>query len=159
MFNLIASLRVGGETVAPKSDVRVFDGQLDTRLRWEAHLWDVEAKNTSQMLAMSRLKGSTRGATFAKVRQIYSPVIQPALTYGAPVWHQRAIDGATKGKERRLEIYENQALRNITGAFKRFDTRTIESEAHIAPIGLTLDQLQDQPTNRSLNSDVAPIVR
>ena len=96
------------------------------------------------MLALSRLGGSTWGATFTKARYIYNAVIQPALIYGTPIWHRRSADGALKGKEKHLAIYQNQALRNVTGAFKKASIKTIEAEANIPPLSTTLDRLQDQ---------------
>jgi len=100
------------------------------------------------MLALSRLGASTWGATFAKARQIYSSIVRPAITYGASVWHQRGNGGRLRGKEHRLEVLQNRALRNVTGAFKKVSTQTMEAEAYTPPIHTTLNKLQDKATLR-----------
>lgn len=147
-FDMTAGLRIGNTSINPKADVRILEVQLDTKLHWGAHLREIEGKNATQMLAMNRLGASTWGATFSKARTIYTSVVRPALTYAASIWHRRGKHGRLAGRERRLEIMQNQALRNISGAFKKTSTRTIEAETYIPPIGLTLNRLQDQTTLR-----------
>lgn len=148
-FNMTAGLRIDSADIQPKTDIRILGVQLDTKLRWGPHLREVEGKNATQMLAMSRLGASTWGATFARARTIYTTVVRPALTYGASVWHNRGTTGRLAGKEKRLELLQNQALRNITGGFKKLSTRTLEAETYVPPIGHILNQLQDQATLRA----------
>ena len=154
-FNMMASLCTAEVEISFKQDIRILRIQIDIKLRWGAHLCKVKAKNATQMLAMTRLGASTWGATFAKARQIYCMVVRPALTYRASVWHTRGPSGKLAGKERRLETLQNRGLRNITGAFKRTSTATLEAEAYVSPIATQLNKLQDQATHRMLLNDRA----
>lgn len=64
------------------------------------------------------------------------------------MWHRRSNKGNLRGKERRLAVIQNQALRNVTGAFKILNTETLEAEAYTPPIGMFMDQMQDRSTLR-----------
>lgn len=143
-FDMTAALPLGEVSVRPKESARVLGVQVDSKLRWGPHIRNTEAKHATQVLALSQLGGSTWGATFSKARCIYRAVVLPALTYGAQIWHQRGARGAPKGKERRLEVCQNQALRNISGAFKKTCTKVLEAETFIPPIDIALDRLQDR---------------
>ena len=147
-FNMAANITFEGRTITPKEHIRILGIQIDTKLRWGPHLQKIEEKNATQMLAMSKLGASTWGATFARARQIYTSVVRPAITYGASVWHQRGKGDKPAEKEKRLEKLQNKALRNITGAFKKVSTETLEAEAYVPPIHITLDRLQDRSTLR-----------
>ncbi len=103
-FDMTASLRIEDSVIKPKSDVRVLEVQLDTKLRWGSHLRQIEAGHVTKMLALSRLGASTWGATFAKARQVYSAVVRSGITFGASVWHQRGKEGGLSGMERRLGL-------------------------------------------------------
>ena len=148
-FNMQESLEITSEAViTPSQSIRVLGFQVDTKLRWGAHLRNIEAKNATQMLAMTRLGASTWGATFSKARQIYTSVVRPAISYGAAVWHRRSKNGTLAGKEGRLEILQNIALRNISGAFKRVSTQTLEAETYVPPIHTFLNKVQDRAVLR-----------
>ena len=49
------------------------------------HINLTAAKAASHMASITRLTKSTRGATFAKARQIYAAVNRPVLAYGCSV--------------------------------------------------------------------------
>lgn len=81
-----ASVRNIHKDISPKTDIRVLGVQIDTKLKWHAHVREVQTnKMTKQSLALSKVTTSTWGATFAKARHIYSAVVRPAMTYGATV--------------------------------------------------------------------------
>jgi hypothetical protein len=62
-FDLEAPLQIQDMTIAPSLAVQVLGVQLDSRLRWQAHLRAVEKKMETQMYALSRTTASTWGAT------------------------------------------------------------------------------------------------
>lgn len=147
-FDMAKSLSIEGEEIAPTQSIKVLGVHIDSKLYWGPHMRSIEAKNATQSLALNRLGASTWGATFAKARQIYKTIVRPAITYSAPVWHQRSAGGKPASKEKKLEILQNNSLRNITGAFKRTSTETLEKETFIPPIHITLDELQDRTVLR-----------
>jgi len=148
-FDMTASIHIESSAIKPKPDVRVLEVQLDTKLRWDAHLRQIEAGHATRMLALSRLEASTWGATFVKARQVYSAVVRSGMTFEASTWHQRGKEGELSSKERRLGTLQNHALRHIAGAFKRVNTETLEAETYISPLHVHLNKLQDQATLRS----------
>ena len=86
-FDLSACVRIGGNRVEPKADVRVLGVWLDTRLRWGAHVRQIQAKMVNQTRGLSAVAASTWGATFRHARQVYNSVVRPAVCFGATAWH------------------------------------------------------------------------
>lgn len=151
-YDMDAQITLRRSVIAPQADIRILGIQIDTKLSWGPHLTKVEKKHARQMLAMSAIGASTWGATFTRARQVYSAVVRSSMTYASPAWHVRSDNGKLRGRHRRLEILQNQGLRNATGAFKRTSTDTLEAEAFIPPIGLFMDRLQDKATLRRRNA-------
>ncbi len=56
---MTASIQIESSVIKPKPDVRVLEVQLDMKLRWGAHLRQIEANHVTRMLALSRLEAST----------------------------------------------------------------------------------------------------
>ena len=56
---MTASIQIESSVIKPKPDVRVLEVQLDMKLRWGAHLRQIEANHATRMLALSRLEAST----------------------------------------------------------------------------------------------------
>lgn len=74
--------------------------QLDTKLKWHAHVREEEKKMTKQTLALAKIATSTWGATFARARHVYTAVVRPAMTYGSAVWHApKEVKGLAKSLE------------------------------------------------------------
>jgi hypothetical protein len=69
----------------PSPDIRVLGVWLDTKLRWSAHLREVQRKASVQIGALIKTTVSTWGASFSRSRQVYSAVVRPALAYGAGI--------------------------------------------------------------------------
>lgn len=158
-FNMAATVDIEGLNIKAKTEIKVLGVLLDTKLKWGAHLKKVDGKAANAMLAMTRLGASTWGATFARARQIYTTVIRPNLTYASPVWHKRNAQETLPTKEKNLQIIQNVALRNITGAFKRVSTETLEAETYTPPINIFMNRLQDRSTLRMQNTGRADEIR
>lgn len=74
--------------------------QLDTKLKWHAHVREEEKKMTKQTLALAKIATSTWGVTFARARHVYTAVVRPAMTYGSAVWHApKEVKGLAKSLE------------------------------------------------------------
>jgi hypothetical protein len=89
--NLEAPIRINNEEIAPSPVVRILGLQLDSRLRWKAHIKAVNQIMTTQMYALSRIAASTWGATMEKARRIYLAVVCPAISYGSTLWQHMAL--------------------------------------------------------------------
>ena len=55
-FNMTTSIQIESSVIKLKSDVRVLKMQLNTKLRWNAHLWQIETNHVTRMLTLSRLE-------------------------------------------------------------------------------------------------------
>ncbi|TVY59574.1 putative RNA-directed DNA polymerase from transposon X-element, partial [Lachnellula suecica] len=152
-FNLRATCIFGDVVKEPTAEVRVLGVWLDAKLKWRAHARKVAAKAASQAGALTRITASTWGASLVRARLIYSSVIRPAITYGAPTWHE-----PSKGKAIRVGLQaqkaQNRALRTVTGAFKATPIRALEVEAYVPPMDL---YLHDKIANFQQRLDNSPV--
>ena len=80
-----ASIHIGEVEKIPSQSVRILGIWLDPKLKWTAHWKQVQEKASRQIGALTRIIASTWGASFTRARQVYTAVIQPALTYGAAI--------------------------------------------------------------------------
>jgi len=58
-FNMSAEVKLEGQRVGPKTDIRILGVRLDSALRWQAHLRAVEAKTVYIRNALYTITGST----------------------------------------------------------------------------------------------------
>jgi hypothetical protein len=54
-----AEVRLEGQSVGPKTDIRILDVQLDSTLRWQTHICAVEAKAVHIVNTLYTIIGST----------------------------------------------------------------------------------------------------
>ena len=80
---------------------------------------------------------------FNKARQVYTAVIQLAMTYRASIWHTLSEPKKRKsaGPIAKLIMLQNRCLRSITGAYKATNIRVLEAETGVIPLDLYLDQI------------------
>lgn len=91
---------------------------------------------------LTKIATSTWGATLNKARQVYTAVVRPAMTYGAPVWH---LPKEPRKKRTGLvaslaTLLQNKCLRSITGAYKATNIEVLEAESAVIPLDIHLDQ-------------------
>jgi len=58
-FNMSAEVRLKGQSVGPKTDIRILSVRLDSALRWQAYIHAVEAKAVYIVNALYMITGST----------------------------------------------------------------------------------------------------
>ena len=56
IFNMMTSIQIESSVIKSKSDVRVLEMQLNTKLRWNAHLRQIETNHVTRMLTLSHLE-------------------------------------------------------------------------------------------------------
>ncbi len=148
-FDMTTSIQIENSVIKSKSDVRVLKMQLNTKLQWDAYLWQIETNHVTRMLTLSHLRVFTWEAIFTKARQVYSAVIRSEITFEVSVWHQRDKKDELSSKECRLEILQNQTLRYVAEAFKRVSIETLETETYISSLHVHLNMLQNKITLHS----------
>jgi len=144
-FNMMTSIQIESSVIKSKSDVRVLEVQLNTKLQWDAHLQQIKASHVTKMLALSRLKVFTWKTIFTKVRQVYSAVVRSEIAFEASVWHQRDKEKELSDKECRLETLQNQTLHHVAEVFKRVSIETLK----IGSLHVYLNMLQNKVTLHS----------
>ena len=157
-FNMAADLQIQDHVVSPRPVIRVLGVQIDSKLRWGPQIRFIQAKMARQNLALSRVAASTWGATFPKARQVFSAMIRPAITYGAPIWHSITDIKPRKSQTRRCGSIQNTGLRIVTGAFKATPLQSLEAECTIPPIDLYMDSLHASFQLRLLRSKTQPLI-
>ena len=99
-----AEVKLEGQRVGPKKDIRVLDIRLDSTLRWQAHMRSVEAKAAHMVNALRTITGSTWGCSLETSKQVYETTVRPAITYRASVWHTpEGVKGHRKGISAKLQ--------------------------------------------------------
>ncbi len=158
-FNMMTSIQIESSVIKLKSDVRVLEMQLNTKLQWDAHFQQIETNHVTRMLTLSRLKVFTWEAIFTKARQVYSAVVRSEIAFEASVWHQRDKKDELSSKERKLETLQNQTLRHVAEAFKRVNIKTLETETYMSSLHVHLNMLQNKITLHSRVNDRTQEIR
>jgi hypothetical protein len=134
-----APVTLPSATIYPSPSIRILGVEVDSKLRWTAHINKIKQRLVTQMLALTRTTSTTWGATMLKARQLYTIIIRSAIGYAAPIWF---MTGRKLGKRStamaKLAVHQNQALRIITGAYKATRIRQLETEAFIPPVDIWL---------------------
>ncbi len=158
-FDMTTSIQIESSVIKSKSDVRVLEMQLNMKLRWGAHLRQIEANHVTRMLTLSHLEVFTWEAIFTKARQVYSAVVRSEIAFEASVWHQRNKKDELSSKERRLETLQNQTLHHVAEAFKRVNIETLEAETYTSSLHVHLNMLQNKVTLHSRVNDQTQEIR
>lgn len=125
---MAAMVNIISTTVKPTPDIHILGVQIDSGLKWHAHVREMQEKMTKQILALAKATISTWGATFARAQDMYTAVVRLAMTYGSAVWRfPKELKGLPKWVQRRLSVMQNRCLGMFSGAYKRY--------AHTGPRG------------------------
>ena len=71
--------------VVSKAVLKVLGLWINSKLRWGPYIKKFQVKMTAQIMAFTKVTTSTWGATLNKARQMYTAVVQSAMTYRAVV--------------------------------------------------------------------------
>ncbi len=84
-FNMMTSIQIESSIIRSRSNVQVLKIQLNMKLQWDMHLWQIEVNHITKMLALSYLEIFTWRAIFTKVRQMYLVVMRSEIAFEASV--------------------------------------------------------------------------
>ncbi len=158
-FNMMISIQIESSVIKLKSDVQVLEVQLNMKLQWDAHLWQIKTNHVTRMLTLSHLKVFTWEAIFTKVRQVYLAVVRSEIAFKASVWHQHDKKDELLNKECKLETLQNQTLHHVAEVFKRVNIKTLETETYMSLLHVHLNMLQDKITLHSWINDQTQEIR
>jgi hypothetical protein len=112
-----------------------------------------------QANAITRIATSTWGATFQKARLVYTAVVRPTLTYGAPIWFSPEGKDKTKlSLLRPLEVVQNCCLQMVSGAYRATPIQLLESETGILTLRDYLAMFQAQYQLQKTDTPVAELI-
>ncbi len=158
-FNMMISIQIESSVIKLKSDVQVLKMQLNMKLQWDVHLWQIKTNHVIRMLTLSHLEVFIWEAIFTKARQVYSAVVRSEIAFEASVWHQRDKKDELLSKECRLETLQNQTLRHVAKAFKRVNIETLKTETYMSSLHVHLNMLQNKITLHSWVNDQMQEIR
>lgn len=114
----------------------------------------------SQSLALTKIAASTWEATLNKARQVYTAVVRPAMTYGAPISHTpKEPNRKSVGPIAKLVTLQNKCLRSITGAYKATNTKVLEAESGVVQLDLHLNQADLRSRNTPQRREVVKLAK
>jgi hypothetical protein len=80
-FDMQTSIKVCDVVKQSTSQIRMLKIQIDSKLKWKAHLRNIQKKMTTQSLTFSRLTAFTWKTCFAKIKLIYTIIIRSIIIY------------------------------------------------------------------------------
>ncbi len=158
-FNMMTSIQIENSVIKSKSDVRVLEVQLNMKLQWDMHLWQIKMNHVTRMLILSHLEIFTWRAIFTKARQVYSAVVRSEIAFKASIWHQHDKKDELLSKECRLETLQNQTLHHVAEAFKKVNIETLETKTYMSSLHVYLNMLQNKITLHSWVNDWTQEIR
>ena len=84
-FDMTVSLHIENLIIKLKLNVQVLKVQLNMKLWWDSHLYQIEADHVIKMLMLSWLEIFIWETTFAKARQIYSAIVRLKMMFKASI--------------------------------------------------------------------------
>lgn len=141
---MAAQVDLGAHQVTPKAQLTALGLWIDGKVRWGPHIKEIQTKmGFTETMALTKVAASTWGATLNKAKQVYTAVIRPAMTYGAPAWHLSKEPSGEKsvGPVAQLATLQNKCLKAITGAYKATHSKVLGAESGVIPLDIYLDQV------------------
>ena len=86
-FNISTEVRLEGQSVGLKTDIRILSVRLDSALRQQAHMRAVEAKVVHIVNTLRIITGSIQSCSLEAGKQVYETVVRSAITYAVSVQH------------------------------------------------------------------------
>ncbi|KAF5568012.1 hypothetical protein FNAPI_416 [Fusarium napiforme] len=148
----------------PVDELKILGVIVDRRLRWTAHIAEIEAKVERQLAILTRFSGSVWGTPLLGLVTLYATKIRSTITYACPAWFiygdYESLDLCLSGLDEikwakehgegkpnwsfpkynldRLKKLQYKCLLRISGALKGTCARVLEKELVIDDIEVTL---------------------
>ena len=137
-----ASVKVQGVEVKPVPTLRYLGVQLDQHLTGMKQIEHAQVKATEMIAALCSIAGSTWGITLSHLRQMYTAVLWPQITFASSTWFIRAgwgFKAAENAARKALESIQHKALYRIAGAFRTTSRAALEICLNIPPPMIALE--------------------
>jgi hypothetical protein len=85
--NTTHALRLPHATIEASPSCKYLGIYMNTKLRWNYHREELEAKATKRLSALSTQASSSWGTRATNLRHVYKAMILPHMIYGCSAWH------------------------------------------------------------------------
>jgi hypothetical protein len=138
-FNMMITIKIDSNKIQSRIDIRVLDVQIDTGLKQDSHVRNIQKKMTKQIMIFTKLSIFIWKTIFRKTRMLYIFVVRSILTYDVFVWHM--LKNKKSRMINKLAIIQNHCLRSIFESFRITSISIVKVETHVVFIDLHLNQL------------------
>ena len=139
------ALTLGDQTVQEVTCYKYLGIQINSQLKWKKQAQRASANATNWLLQYQRLSRPTTGIGTKLMRQLYTAVVLPKITYGIDIWYKPPTkpEGQTKnsgsvGALCNLIKAQHIATLAITGTLRTMPNDFINIHAGILPMELVL---------------------
>ena len=125
------ALRIDGEEIQYKTEVKYLGVTLDSKLHWNAHINEKIAKSKKYLSKIAHITRNNWGPKPKLMRWAYTGIVRPMLCYGAMIWGHRAPELIEKFRR------VNRMAMNTFACFpKSTPTTALEIMLDIKPLHL-----------------------
>lgn len=118
--------------------VRYLGVMVDRKLTWKAHLFYLHQKSKKLMQNLVGLARNTWGLSSSVIETIYRGAVEPALLYGAEIWHEAA---RRRYFEKKLAQIQRSFLLRIAKSYRTVSHEALCAVTAIPPISLRLAEI------------------
>jgi hypothetical protein len=136
-LQVLPRVRFNGVTVAKRSSVCYLGLLLDKHFNFIDHMKQIGEKAKKNFYALTRISNASWGLSFNNLKIIYNATYLGCITYGSPVWADRATIGAAR---RILLRSQRLALIFLCKAYRTVSTEALPVLAGVIPVDLEIQR-------------------
>jgi Reverse transcriptase (RNA-dependent DNA polymerase)/Endonuclease-reverse transcriptase len=125
-------LRLGADVLVLKKCVKLLGVQIDSKLRFDAHVRSLRSDTTVRLKQMLALAGTTWGSSTRDLTSLGQAYIRSKLLYAAPVYFHLL----SKSRRKQVEAMDHKTLRIGTGCAHATLTEDLYRQANLPPLSL-----------------------
>jgi hypothetical protein len=141
-FNMIVILNIINNIIESKTNIRVLELQIDTKLKWDSHVRKIQKKMIRQSMTLIKISVLIWKIIFSKSRVVYIFVIRSIMIYVSSIWHM--LKKKRTSINEKLTMLRNKCLRIVTDVFRVTLISVLKAETYIISMNIHLNQLQTQ---------------
>jgi hypothetical protein len=114
-FNMIVIFNIINNIIESKTNIRVLELQIDTKLKWDSHVRKIQKKMIKQSMTLIKISVLIWEIIFSKSRVVYIFVIRSIMIYVSSIWH--IIKKKRTNINEKLTMLQNKCLRIVIDIF------------------------------------------
>jgi hypothetical protein len=126
-----------GRVVTPSKSAKLLGVILDTHLRFDDHLAQIDKQCTRSIQAVTGLGRSGWGLLPDQRKLIYEACIAPKAMYAASVWAMPDVYGKKSARKRQMQqlnAIQRRAAHSIGGTFRTVSATAMNTILHLQPM-------------------------